>query len=50
MARTEERRDALTGLMGKPDVKRPPVRLRSRWEDNTKFGVQEIRSGGRRID
>ena len=43
MARTEDRRDALNGLMGKPDGKRPPERLRSRWEDNIKFGIQEIR-------
>jgi hypothetical protein len=29
-------------LVGKPEVKRPPGRPRSRWEDNIKMDLQEV--------
>jgi len=37
-----ERRGVYNGLVGKPEVKRPLVRLRSRWEDNIKMELQEV--------
>ena len=33
-------------LMGKPEGKRPPGRLRCRWEDNIKMDLQEVGWGG----
>jgi hypothetical protein len=33
-------------LVGKPEVKRPLVRLRRRWEDNIKMDLQEEGFGG----
>jgi hypothetical protein len=33
-------------LVGKPEGKRPLVRPRRRWEDNSKMGLQEIKRGG----
>jgi hypothetical protein len=35
-------KDAYSFLVGKPEVKRPLVRLRSRWEDNIKMDLQEV--------
>jgi hypothetical protein len=33
-------------LVGKPEGKRPPGRLRHRWEDNIKMDLKEVRCGG----
>jgi hypothetical protein len=33
-------------LVGKPEVKRPLVRTRLRWEDNIKMELQEVGCGG----
>jgi hypothetical protein len=32
-------------LVGKPDDRRPLVRPRRRWEDNTKTNIQEVGCG-----
>jgi hypothetical protein len=32
-------------LVGKPEVKRPLVRPRRRWEDNIKMDIQEVGGG-----
>ena len=40
-----ERRVAYRILVGKPERKRPLVRPRSRWEDNIKMDLQEVRWG-----
>jgi hypothetical protein len=37
-----ERTDAYRDLVGKPEGKRPPGRLRRRWEDNIKMDLQEV--------
>jgi len=33
-------------LVGKPEGKKPPGRLRRRWEDNIKMDLQEVECGG----
>jgi hypothetical protein len=33
-------------LVGKPEGKRPLGRPRSRWEDNIRIDLQEVRCGG----
>ena len=42
----EEGRGAHRDLVGKPEGKRPLGRLRRRWEDNIKMGLQEVGYGG----
>ena len=37
-----ERRDAYRVVVRKPAGKRPLVRSRRRWGDNTKMGLQEV--------
>jgi hypothetical protein len=39
-------RNAYNGLVGKPEGKRPLVRLRCRWEDNIAMDIREIGCGG----
>jgi len=34
-------------LVGKPEGKRLPVRLRRRWEDNIRMDLQEVNEGHR---
>jgi hypothetical protein len=41
-----ERRGVYSGLVGKPEGKRPVGRPRGRWEGNIKFGLQEVGCGG----
>ena len=41
-----ERKGVYRVLVGKPEGKRPLGRLRSRWEDNIKMGLQEVGCGG----
>jgi hypothetical protein len=41
-----EKMNAYTILMGKPERKRLVGRPRSKWEDNTKMDIREIRSDG----
>jgi len=41
-----ERRGVYRILVVKPEGKRPLVRPRCRWEDNTKMDIQEVGSGG----
>ena len=36
--------------MGKPEGKRPPLRPRRRWEDNTKMDLQEVGCGRYGLD
>jgi hypothetical protein len=38
-----EKRNAYRLLVGKPEGKKPLVRLRCRWVDNSKMDVEEIR-------
>jgi hypothetical protein len=45
-ARMVESRDVYRVLVGKPEVKRPLVRPRRRWEDNMKMDHQEVGCGG----
>jgi hypothetical protein len=45
VARMGERRGVYRFLVGKPEGKRPLVRLRSRWEDNIKTDLQEVGCG-----
>ena len=33
-------------LVGKPEGKRPPGKLRGRWEDDIKLDLQEVGCGG----
>ena len=40
-----ERSSAYRVLVGKPEGKRPLGRLRHRWEDNIRIGVQEVGGG-----
>jgi hypothetical protein len=40
-----EGRDMYRFLMGKPEVKRPLGRPRSRWEDNVRMDLQEVGCG-----
>ena len=44
-----ERRGVCRVLVGKPEGKRPPGRLRRRWEDNIKMDLQEV-GWGHRLD
>ena len=46
MARMGEGRGVHRVLVGKPKGKRPLGRLRRRWEDNIKMGLQEVGGGG----
>jgi hypothetical protein len=41
-----EEEERFRGLVGKPEGKRPLVRLKRRREDNIKMDVQEVRCGG----
>jgi hypothetical protein len=41
-----ERRGVYRFLAWKPEGKRPLGRPRTRWEDNIKIGIQEVRCGG----
>ena len=41
-----ERRGVYRVLVGKPEGKRPLVRPRHRWEDNTKMDLQKVGCGG----
>jgi hypothetical protein len=41
-----ERRGVYRVLVGKPEGKRPLGRPRSKWEDNIKMDLQEVRCGG----
>jgi hypothetical protein len=41
----EEERGVHRVLVGKPEGKRPLGRPRSRWEDNIKTDVQDVRGG-----
>jgi len=40
-----ERRGANRVLVEKPEGKRPPVRLRCRWDDNINMDLQEVGCG-----
>ena len=40
-----ERRGVYSGLVGKPEVKRPLVRPRRRWNGNIKMDLQEMVCG-----
>jgi hypothetical protein len=42
VARMGERRGAYSGLVGKPQGKRPFGRSRRKWEDNIKMDLQEV--------
>jgi hypothetical protein len=46
VARMGKQRGAYGILVGKPGGKRPLGRLRHRWEDNIKMGLQEVGCGG----
>jgi hypothetical protein len=46
VARMVERPGIYGVLVGKPKRKRPLERPRSRWEDNIKMNLQEMRCGG----
>ena len=46
VARMGKRRGVYTALAGKPEGKRPPGRLKSKWEDNTTMDLQEVGSEG----
>jgi hypothetical protein len=46
VARKGESRSVYSVWVGKPEGKRPPGRPRSRWEDNTKMDLQEVRCEG----
>ena len=41
-----ERRGVFRVVVVKPEGKRPPGRLRSRWKDNIKLDLQEVGCGG----
>jgi hypothetical protein len=41
----EKGRDVYSGLVGKPEGKRPMGRPRHRWEDNIKIDLQEVGYG-----
>jgi hypothetical protein len=41
-----ERRSVYSVLVGKPEGKRTLGRPQSRWEDNIKMDLQEVRFGG----
>jgi hypothetical protein len=42
IAHMGERRGVYRILVGKPEGKRPPGKLRRRWEDNIKIDVKEV--------
>jgi hypothetical protein len=42
VARMRESRGVYDVLVGKPQGKRPLVRIRRRWEDNIKMDLQEV--------
>jgi len=46
VARLREKRGMCRVLVGKPEGKRPPGRLRRGWEDNIKMDRQEVGCGG----
>ena len=46
VARMGKKRGVYSGLMGKPEGKRPLGRPRFRWEDNIKMDLQEVGCGG----
>ena len=46
VARMGERRGVYRVLVGKPEGKRPLVKLWRRWEDNIKMDLQELGYGG----
>jgi hypothetical protein len=41
-----EKRNAYRILEGNPEGKRPPGRIRRRWEDNIKMALRKIEWGG----
>lgn len=43
VARMEDRKDVYRVLMGRRDRSRSLVKLRRRWDDNTKMGLQDVR-------
>ena len=45
MAHMGEGRGVYRALVGKPEVKRPLVRPRRRWEDNIRMDLQEVGLG-----
>ena len=49
MTRMGEGRGVHKALVGKPEGKRPLGRPRSRWEDNIKMDLEEVRGGCLRI-
>ena len=46
MTRMGENRGVYKVLVGKPEGKKPLGRPKSRWEDNIKMDLQEVRCGG----
>jgi hypothetical protein len=46
-ARLWELRGVYTGLVGKPEGKRPLGRPRRRWEENIRMYLQEVGCGGK---
>ena len=42
VARMEESRSAYRVFVGRPEGKRPLLRLRRRWEDNIKMDLREV--------
>ena len=45
VARMEDERDVHKVFVGKPELKRPLLRPRRRWEDNIKMDLQEVGRG-----
>jgi hypothetical protein len=41
-----DRRDGYRILVGRPEGRRPLVRIRRRWKDNIKVDIQEVGWGG----
>jgi hypothetical protein len=50
LARMGDIRGVYRALVGKSEVQRPLGRLRCRWEDNIKIGLQEVGCGGLELD
>jgi hypothetical protein len=46
VARIGEESGVYSGLVGKPEGKRPLERPRCRWEDNIRMDLQEVECGG----